>query len=89
MGYLHQFFGYGDTMLSEFWGYLPYLFEGYGIYFKIIKGILGPPPPSMASIQNRIFILESNKRVLLTNIVDPGEMSQIATFNQGLHCFHR
>ena len=25
-GYLDQFWGYGDTMLSEFWGYLPYLF---------------------------------------------------------------
>ena len=33
-------------MLSEFWGYLPYLFLGYGIFFKIIKGIwdTGTPP---------------------------------------------
>ena len=41
-------------MLSEFWGFLPYLFKGYGIFFKIIKGILDtgtPPlsPPSRAS----------------------------------------
>ena len=26
-------------MLSEFGGYLPYQFYGYGILFKIIKGI--------------------------------------------------
>ena len=26
-------------MLSELWGYLPYLFKGYGTFFKIIKGI--------------------------------------------------
>ena len=25
-GYLDQFKGYKDTMFSEFWGYLPYLF---------------------------------------------------------------
>ena len=47
MTYFDQFYGYGDTMLSEFWGYLPYLFQGYGIFFKIIKGILdtGTPLP--------------------------------------------
>ena len=39
MGYLDQFLGYGDAMLSEFWVYLPYLFQGYGIFFQIIKGI--------------------------------------------------
>ena len=35
-------------MLSEFWGYLPDLFYGYGIFFKKIKGILwdtGTPLP--------------------------------------------
>ena len=32
-------------MLSEFWGYLPYLFLGYGIFFKIIKGILDTGTP--------------------------------------------
>ena len=26
-------------MLSEILGYLPYLFKGYGIFFKIVKGI--------------------------------------------------
>ena len=40
-------------MLSEFWEYLPYLFKGYGIFFKIIKGIWDtgntPSPPSRAS----------------------------------------
>ena len=25
-GILRSLLGYGDTMLSEFWGYLPYLF---------------------------------------------------------------
>ena len=38
-GYLDQFKGYGDTMLSESWGYLPHLFLEYGIFFKIVKGI--------------------------------------------------
>ena len=35
-------------MLSEFWGYLPYLFKEYGTFFQIIKGICdtgNPPPP--------------------------------------------
>ena len=34
-------------MLSEFWGYLPYSFKGYGIFFQINKGIwdTGTPIP--------------------------------------------
>ena len=38
-------------MLSGFWGYLPYLFQGYGIFFKIIKGIWDTGTlPSRASL---------------------------------------
>ena len=39
-------------MLSELMGYLPYLFYGYGLFFKIIEGVwdFGNPLPGPHSL---------------------------------------
>ena len=72
MGYLDQFYGYEDTMLSEFWGYLPCLFYGYGIFFKLIKGIwnTGTPPPPFQDLTKEGNLSLHKAAVLLEVAVD-------------------
>ena len=70
-------------MLSEFWGYLSYLFKGYGIFFKIIKrdiGYLDPPPLPGPHYQYKMGLIEK--------IFQKSKVKMNVSLFYGLSCLH-